>query len=213
MTRAIVVALAPLLLLLSPAVLAAPASEAHPDCEAGQPWIGYRSTERARTAYGDAGAPGGLALCEGEQWDGQDPLESSNAGCAGAFALEPAAAHVGFCQPADPNAAGGNPLVEPAGARASAEGSGRVYVAANVAFVARGAVYADEDTAALYARDNTPGNMIAMFLYAWYVTQPIPSEVDCDQATYQQGHADGARECWRDNTAFTFEHGAAGLLP
>lgn len=186
--------------------MAAPASEAHPDCEDGQPWVGYRTTERARAAHADAGSPGGLALCEGEQWDGQDPLEARDAGCAGTLALDADAPHVGFCQPADPNAAPGDDVVEPAGVRASAQGSGRVYVAANVAFVARGAAYADRDTVALYARDNTPGNIVATFLYAWYVTQPFPSEVDCDQATYQQGHLDGARDCWRDNTALTFEH-------
>lgn len=208
MTARALLPLVPLALALGLAPLAAatPASEEHPDCEAGQPWIGYRSTMPLMQAYAGLGAPGGLHPCEGEHWDGQDPLRSGWDSCSGSASLDPSALRAGLCMQADPNAGPSDDPLNPVGVRLSTDGTDAAYAAANVAFVGRVAVYADDDTVAVYARDNTPGNMLVTILGPWRITQDYRPESDCDQATYQQGAMTGTPLCWRDNTAITLEH-------
>ena len=175
-----------LLMLSILAVPSALADERAPDCEAGQPWIGYGSSEPAREAYDDAGAPGGLATCEGEHWDGQDPATG-----------------------ADPNAHPSDDALQP-GAAGASTGAG-LYAYAHVAFVARAAVHADQGSVALYVRDNTPGNLVASAADPLSPTGPAVAESDCDQTAYAARHATGDRwRCARDNTAITLEH---ALLP
>ena len=108
---------------------------------------------------------------------------------------------------ADPNARPGDDAASPAGARASGQASGAAYASVRVAFVGRVALYADGDMVALYARDDTPSNLIASLLRPPSTIPEPPADSDCDQATYQDGAMAGDQRCGRDNTAVTLEHG------
>lgn len=193
-------------LLLAPFAAATPASESDPDCESTQPWIGYRNTMAVMENYSALGSPGGVQPCEGEHWDGQDPLRSEWDSCVGAFSTDPEGPSAGLCMQQDPNAMSGDDVTTPLGVRVSLDGTDAAYAAANVALVARVAVYADDDTVALYARDNTAGNLFATLLNPRWGWNPYISENDCDQATYQHGAMTGTPLCGRDNTAITLEH-------
>lgn len=213
--RAVTLALSVLLL-----VPLAAANEAHPDCEDAtphdtdgdqrndrvedQPWIGWRHTDLLRDVYAGLGAPGGLRPCEGEHWDGQDPVWSGGAACNGPRAdASPQGASFDSCMGADPNA----PSNSHPGGRASLAAD-RAYASANAPLAGRAAVYVDSSSAALYVRDNTPDNLV--WGRTWSVTNNAPIESDCDQSTYHSGVRSGDSRCNRDNTAVTIEH---GLLP
>lgn len=142
-------ALALLGLLLLP--LAA-ADETHADCEKDQPWIGYGSTDVARHAV--EGVAGRAAVpCEGEHWDGQDPVQPAQdpghgASCQRAqMLISPDSLFIGDCMSPDPNNGSADPLAgsgQPAVFRVSDRshgGAAEAFVAADVWFVARASVY------------------------------------------------------------------------
>lgn len=178
-----------------------------PACEEGQPWIGYRSTEVVQAVAQDAGYLR-LGACEGEQWDGEDPVRPEGDPCeTHADLTDVATPSLSFCHGPDPNA-----CCEPFGARFGFDdglyGAVGAHPAANVAvFVAprdSGVV------GAVYVRDNTPGNLLFPFYSMTGVDKGHAAEGDCDQATYEEAARTGDRSlCGRDNTAF----GAYAGLP
>lgn len=187
----------------------AAADESDPDCEADQPWIGYRTTGPVRSVYyTNAPAPlNTVNTCEGEHWDGQDSVQpDQSTTCTPSANPDPADFFVGSCLNADPNTALGEDPTNPLGFRVSTDGS-QVYTAANIALVGRAAVYVGQDSAGVYLRDNTPSNVLATVVSSARVTQGYVDETDCSQATYQEGAMTGTPLCGRDNTAITVEHG------
>lgn len=219
-------------LVLSAALLLAPvaaADEDTADCEEGQPWFfAERSGVQPTFDALDAATPGDLALCEGEQWDGQDNVDDQRAACTGTWDLDPP--FVGLCLDRDPNSAPSDDLNRPLGARASTDGSNEVYTAIHVAFVSRAAIYVGtcgegeaglegqascagsrELRTGLYWRDNTFGNMITQLTPRCLlsVIGCYPTEADCDYETYRVEQEVGGGYCDRDNTAF----GASLILP
>ena len=172
----------------------AAADETTPDCEPGQPGIGYRTLSIVWDTYGSK------PVCEGEHWDGQDPINSGQTSCQGTIDLNNLL--VGVCLGQDPNAISGeDPLST--GIRVSVDESGRVYGAANIILVGRAATYVGQDAVSVYVRDNTPGNVLATAVSAARITQGFPSENDCSQAVYQEGANTQQPLCGRDNTAIT----------
>lgn len=188
----------------------ASADEAISDCEADQPWIGYRSTDPVRAIVAPLAAGSGALVeaCEGEQWDGQDGIEGGTT--------------FGYGLGEDPNAGPVGSPFDPFGVRVTSRGTSEVYVALRVEFVGRFAVYGGtcgagetglegaascEGTRALrsgvYARDGTPGNVLATIVTCGFrVTGCYVEESDCSQAVYQQGQYVPPSPCRRDNTAF-----------
>ncbi|HET6405416.1 MAG TPA: hypothetical protein VFH78_12285 [Candidatus Thermoplasmatota archaeon] len=183
----------------------------HADCEADQPWIGYARTDGVRALARPALAEHGATFdaCEGEQWDGQDSVVEGTTLSTGLGA--------------DPNDAPENDPFAPAAARASVRDASELYLAANVAFAGRVALYAGtcgageaglegasacgatrELRAGLYYRDNTPGNAATHLsprcLFS-VIGCPV-GEWDCDQATYMRSAYGDPWLCGRDNTAF-----------
>ena len=185
----------------------ATADETDPDCEDNQPWIGYSRTDPVRNVYQAQGSPLGLALCEGEHWDGQDTVQSDQpANCNAPVNPDPNDLFVGYCLGPDPNSMeGGNPL-NPLGLRVGAK-DGAVYASANIGLVGRAAVYTDDSTTAIYLRDNTPGNVLATVVSTARITTGYVDENDCPQSVYQAGAYAPPSSCGRDNTAITLEHG------
>ena len=220
----------PIALLLALASLPiAVADEAAADCEDEQPWIGYRTSEPVRAAARPAleGMGIGLEACEGEQWDGQDAVEPDwTASCTGSVEPDPDGANAGICMGADPNAMSGDEVTTPVGVRASTA-EREAYLGTNVLLVGRVALYAGtcgegepglegdascdgarEVRTGLYARDNTPGNILATLgqCTRWIIC--YVSESDCSHDTYVRGAMDPPSQCGRDNTAL----GASILL-
>lgn len=214
-----------LLVLALFAMPVAAADEAHADCEATQPWIGYRTTDGARATIEPALAQHGLLVdaCEGEQWDGQDGVQPDTGGsCSGTIDTDPDEIFAALCEPADPNAVAGDDPTTPLRARLSTRGASEAYVATSAVLLARTAVYVGtcgegepglegeascggtrELRIGIYVRDDTPGDLL------WGLTPPClisitghcMSENDCSQATYQYGAYDPPSQCMRDNTA------------
>ena len=211
-------------LLCLAALPSALADEAAAECEEGQPWIGYRTSEPARATaepmLEDAGF--GFDACEGEQWDGQDAVQPGwSAPCAGYLHTVPEEAAAGMCLGADPNGMSGQDPLAPLGFRASTSELREGYLAANVVLVARVAVYvgtcgederglegetscqgARELRTGVYARDNTPGNVLATLVQCSTQIICYVSEGDCSHETYVRSAMTGERMCGRDNTAF-----------
>lgn len=190
----------------------AAADETHADCEDGQAFIGYRTTQSLHAAYVTAGSPGGLFVCEGEHWDGQDSVRGDEAGttdCLQNPQVDPSG-FVALCANSDINEGDADPTLaaSPVAFRVSNAGS-EAYVGTNIFSVGRAVVYTDgEGMVGIYLRDNTPGNVLATVVSSAGITKGYPSEDDCDQATYEVGaydlNPDTARtHCGRDNTAIT----------
>lgn len=182
------------------------ADETAPDCEANQPWIGYTSTSDVQATYESLGSPGGLYVCEGEHWDGQDTVgsqETSTSNCAAAPQVS--ASGVAWCMGSDPNEGDSDPTAgaTPVALRVSA-GDG-AYVGSSIFSVGRAVVYTDgSNTVAVYIRDNTPGELLAQVVSAPRITQGHVDPNDCSQAEYQAGaEAHDGTKCGRDNTAIT----------
>jgi len=175
--------------------------------------MGYNpNTAALKAAYTAAGAPGGLNVCEGEHWDGQDSVNSGGsqpAECGGAaVSPDPNNLHVNRCMGSDPNSMASNDATNPLGVRVSASGSS-AYTAVNIADVGRAVLFVDDGTVAVYLRDNTitnGENVLATAVSAAGITRGTPGEADCDQAVYHAGAVAGDRRCTRDNTAITVEH-------
>lgn len=197
------------------------AAENHPDCEPGQAWIGYNPNTAAVGAFIANNAPGNLKVCEGEHWDGQDSINGQTAGgaetqpadCDGALQSNPDDLHANRCMASDPNQMPGNDPTNPLGFRVSKRGDAS-YAALNIADVGRVVVYVDDDTAAVYLRDNTVTNgenVLAQIVSAPGITRGNPGEADCSQQTYREGaeapaNSPDSRKCTRDNTAITVHH-------
>lgn len=133
------------------------ADETKADCEPGQQWAGYASTDAQRELIqgftGDAVAP-----CEGEHWDGQDSVQpaqnpGTDADCGkGQTNANPSAddLFVGWCMAPNPNTGGADPLAgnnQPLTFRASSKGtsaSREAYAGFDIALVGRAVVYAGE---------------------------------------------------------------------
>lgn len=191
----------------------AAALENEPDCESNQPWIGYGTTDSVRAAYNGLQRPGGVNVCEGEHWDGQDSVqddEVATSDCATAAqqrVSSPDDAFVSLCGDQNINDGEADPTdgASPVAIRVSKFGDS-VYVGGNIFAVGRAVVWTNgQDSAAVYLRDNTPGNVLATAISSARVTKGFVSENDCDQATYQAGAYAPAGEsrCGRDNTAIT----------
>lgn len=204
------------ILVIATALLApvAAADETRADCERGQQWFGYQSTDAIRAEYARRGSPGGLAVCEGEHWDGQDGVDPAR----------PCAPEDAACQGMDPNEgpADGPPLA--ATARAS-RGEREAYASANVLLVGRVALYAGtcatgEDglegnstcagsrqaRLAAYHRDNAPMNAVCVSLSAIGLLRSYCSEADATHAEYVcVSNGMCGRGVGRDNTAVTVE--------
>lgn len=222
-----------LIILLAAAFVAvgmplAAADESHPDCEdevtwtdkdgnthtGPQPWIGYRSTETVRAIYYN-NAPGPLSTinaCEGEHWDGQDTVQDDEPVSCPTPAVKPAAddLFINMCLGANPGDASTDDPLNPLGLRVSYNGSD-AYVGLNIGLVGQVVLFANDESAAVYVRDNTVGNVLATIVSSAGITRGFVSENDCNQSTYQKGAMENDRSlCGRDNTAITVEH---GLLP
>lgn len=206
--------------LLSPI---ANAEEDAADCEEGQPWLlpERRGAQPTFDAAEDA-AGADLSLCEGEQWDGQDPVADEPASCSGT--IRPAEPYfLGICMGPDPNTMPTSDVANPFGARVASDGSNEAYAAANVALVSMAAVYigtcgegenglegdaacggSREARAGLYLRDNTPGNLLASQAPSCSMTIHgcHGNENDCDHEIYRWQQELGQSICRRDNTAF-----------
>lgn len=212
-----------LLVVLAPL---ASADEGAADCEPGQPYVGYRNTDLARAiVQGATSGVASLALCEGEQWDGEDAVQPGEpSACPGPRVdVDPSALSTNVCLGEDVNDAPGSDPLNPVGVRASTANLQEAYVSANVALVARGALYvgtcgADDPglegaascagtrelRTGLYARDNTPGNIIATAVTCLIRIICYVSENDCSYETYVYGMYHPPSECGRDNTALGF---------
>lgn len=105
-TRLLVALLPPVLLLAPPS---AGADEAKADCEPGQAWIGYGTTDPIRETWESIPPPIGLRNCEGEHWDGQDSVEPTRAPPTSPPCLEAdvdqanGVVYVAYCLGSDPN--------------------------------------------------------------------------------------------------------------
>jgi hypothetical protein len=182
----------------------AAADATNPDCEANQPGTGSGRTAPAWTlVQDDLGLP--VNSCEGEHWDGQDPVSDQPGPCTGNVNADPSDFAAAVCT--GPNGPTGNAAddpLNPLGVRVTSDGD-QVYVGTNILLVGKAVVYADSDTVAVYIHDNTPTNVLASVVSAPRITQGHVSEADCDQATYQAGAENGDARCGRDNTAITVE--------
>lgn len=209
-------------LVLSAVPLAA-ADQNHPDCEDSvtydsspdpgsqpetgpQPGIGYTTTQAFWEGWqDDLGSPGGIFVCEGEHWDGEDTVQDDQGAPLGTARLDPDDLFIGVCSSPDMN---DDPSADPTcpGVRVSSDGAHH-FVGANVPLVGRAIVYADDSTVAIYLRDNMIANVLATVVSAAGITQGHVDENDCDQETYQSGAMQRDRSlCGRDNTAITVEH-------
>lgn len=192
-----------LLLGMAPVALAA---ENAPDCESTQPWIGYTTTTSVQSFYeNDLGAPGGLYVCEGEHWDGQDTVAPGSGNSCGTYAdsVSPSSIAVGNCMYADAKPRADALNAQPLGFRVSSDGS-QQYLGVDIALVGQAVLYHGNGMVGVYLRDNTPVNGLATVVSAPGITKGYVSENDCDQATYQQGAMTNDRTlCGRDNTAIT----------
>lgn len=174
----------------------AAADETHPDCEADQPGIGYRNLAVVWQTVGSK------PVCEGEHWDGQDPINAQQASCTGTVNPDPLL--IGVCLGQDVNSAPSDDTTNPVGLRVSSDSSSQVYVATNIANVGRAAAYVGPEMVGVYLRDNTPGNLLAVVVSSARITQGYVNENDCSQREYQAGALAGdPTMCGRDNTAIT----------
>lgn len=172
------------------------ADETNPDCEAGQPPIGYGQLPDTNTEANGA--------CEGEQWDGQDSVapDFANGGdCTGVDG-----SNVALFECADPNVGGADPT-QPAGLRSTSNGDDS-YWAARAFGVGRAGVFASQSgEVSVYFRDDTPTNSIAAALFATPLAHGYASESDCSQTEYESSTSASsgadAPTCGRDNTAVT----------
>lgn len=144
-------------LLAVPAIPLALADETKADCEPGQQWAGYTTTDALRILVSGIIGPNTVRPCEGEQWDGQDSVQPSQnpgngAGCNKAQnALATNSIFLGSCMNPDPNNGGADPLSgngQPVVFRVSYLNAGgktqEAYVALDIALVGRVAVYNGE---------------------------------------------------------------------
>lgn len=202
----------------------AAADETHYDCEESvtydhdgnpntppvtgpQPGIGYNTLAAFWQSWkNDFNSPGGIFVCEGEHWDGQDNVQSDTAPCGGATRLNANDLFIGLCSSQDmANDPGSNPTTP--GVRVSSKDQNRAYIGLNVPLVGHAQTYVDRETVAVYVADNTPGNVLATVVSAAGITQGNVGETDCDQSVYQSGATQGNRTlCSRDNTAVTVTH-------
>lgn len=135
----------------------AAADETRADCESGQPWTGYTSSDPLRTLYHSifiTGTDPTVDNCEGEQWDGQDSVyrgdadHAGTAGCGPAIGSTGAATSVRSCAGWDDAQNGVSPdptingraLDVRVSLRQNSNGA-EVYVLTNIAVVGRAAVY------------------------------------------------------------------------
>lgn len=187
------------------AIPLAAADETAPDCEDDQPSIGYGSAGAAafRDLMNATNHPADLFVCEGEHWDGQDTVQPDQSPtCNPSVNAVPDDLFVGMCMGTDPNGhESANPL-NPLAFRAGSTGD-ESYAAFSIGFVGRAAVYSGDGVAAVYLRDNTPGNALATVVSAPRITQGFVDENDCSQAVYQAGAMNPPSDCGRDNTAIT----------
>lgn len=196
MNKSFIVLLAATLLVVALPPVAA--DEAHPDCEDGQPGLSYNGPL--------AGPTTGVA-CEGEHWDGQDPISSE-----GAKDNQPCpvaeGTHVSVCQGPGAGEEESNVLAgKPVTARFSTDGSA-AYLALNIDLVGQIILYGDGDMAALYIEDGSALNALAIAVSSLGITKGYVSEADCTQEEYEAGATaapgePGYRGCGRDNTAIT----------
>ena len=185
----------------------AAADEGHPDCEPGQPLIGYASTLFIRDFLVNQGLADNAFVCEGEHWDGQDTVQADETStCTPSVEPSPTDLFVAMCQGADPNSGPSLEPTQPLGVRVSSANANEVYTSVNIGGVGRAAVYVGPSESAIYLRDNTPGNLLASAVSALRITQGYPSENDCSQATYQSGAFNPPSQCGRDNTAITVHY-------
>jgi hypothetical protein len=227
MNKTFIVLLAGSLLLLGAPIGAADEpvrNETNPDCEEGQWWIGYNA------AMNDAlsSAPVPVFVCEGEHWDGEDPLSDAESGediqnCAttegvGADAQNE---HLSFCQDQNPNAGGAEPLAgKPVTARvttSNADSTQAAYIAVHIGGVGQAIVYTSDTMTAVYLRDSTVTglgeiNALAIVVSSLGITRGWVSEEDCSYDHYENAARNNIRDpsdersCGRDNTAITIEY-------
>lgn len=144
-------------LLSVPAIPLAMADETKADCEPGQQWAGYTSTDGLRGLVGSIIGANTVRPCEGEHWDGQDSVQpaqnpGNGAGCNKAQnVLSPNSIFLGSCMSPDPNNGGADPLSgngQPVVFRVSYLNAGgktqEAYIALDIALVGRTAVYNGE---------------------------------------------------------------------
>jgi hypothetical protein len=132
----------------------AAAGETKADCEPGQKWTGYTSSDAVRTFYHSiftTGTDPTVDNCEGEHWDGQDSVQpgynpGQGAGCGPSVSGD--AHSVASCANWDNSAFGSTPDPTTNGRaldfRVSVRqlsNGGEVYAYANIAVVGRAAVY------------------------------------------------------------------------
>jgi hypothetical protein len=145
------------LALVSVTLPLAVADETKADCEPGQQWAGYATSDPNRVLIESLlGQENMIEACEGEQWDGQDSVEpaynpGTGSDCTvGVTNADPNDLFVGSCMAPDPNSGGADPLAgngQPVTFRVSKHSgsdSEQVYVAADIALVGRAATYAGE---------------------------------------------------------------------
>lgn len=148
----------------------AAADETKADCEPGQPWTGYASSDPVRTLYHSiflTGSDPTVDNCEGEQWDGQDSVYRGDAAHRGAPGCGPTVASAGApvtsvnsCAGWDDGQNGASPDPTVNGRALDIRLSVRqlsngaeVYVLTDIAIVGRAAVY----TGACHGGDGLEG--------------------------------------------------------
>jgi len=192
-------------------------SETKPDCEDGQGWVGYTTTDSLEESFASFFGADTLTPCEGEHWDGQDTVRSDDPNgsdpCLGSD-VDPESSWAAYCMASDPN---GNTfgVTTPVAFRVSTDSTGdgnAAYTGVYISNVGWASAYqqcnadCSESTTAAYIRDDSVGNVLAAAVSAAGITRGYPSEGDCDQETYQEGAENNNRElCGRDNTAITVE--------
>lgn len=136
----------------------AAADETKADCEPGQPWTGYSSTDSLRTLYHSifvTGSDPTVDNCEGEHWDGQDSVYRNDAqhnsapGCGPTVASLGPVTSVNSCTgwddaqngPSPDPTTNGRVLDTRVSVRQLSNGA-EVYVVTDIAVVGRAAVYA-----------------------------------------------------------------------
>ena len=140
-----------------PAIPLATADETKADCEPGQQWAGYTTTDAARGLAESFIGANTLRPCEGEHWDGQDSVQpgknpGNGVGCNKAQnSVNTNSIFLGSCMAPDPNNGGADPLAgngQPVVFRVSYLNAGgntqEAYVALDIALVGRAVVYNGE---------------------------------------------------------------------
>ena len=143
-------------MLLAAALPVVHADETKADCEDGQHWAGYTSTDQLRTLFYQLTDGHGAFVnnCEGEQWDGQDSVSTyhpTDAPCAPDPSVQDTAhPAVVYCMGNDPNAGSSNPItsgaIVPLRIRVTGDNEGtdrqQYYVGAQIGAVGWVVVYA-----------------------------------------------------------------------